>query len=238
VTVAGEPDGGFYRRFRPLVVRVAESGGLMRWFGMGHFTLVAIPQSDRERQVPTPTTPQPWLEVLVRHGLLDAAREVRPELYGADAAGVLVSTYAPRGALSRGFVHYDAAWRNDTDDVVGDLAAIAGHPESFTETAVDRSTLRFVFCRSGGSAREAIVDVEDGDIDRVAARMNECLDELNAKRRIWTLDTGQDRTAFLARPSDEIASMRDEGLPTDGWRLAGPPPPTVASSESDWSGVL
>jgi hypothetical protein len=208
VTVAGEPAGGFYRRFRPLVVGVAESGGLMRWLGRGSFTLVTIPQSDRERQVSTPTTPQPWLEVLERHGLLEAAGDVRPDLYGADATGVLVCTHAPRGALSRGFVHYDAAWGNDTDDLVADLAAIAGHPESFSRVAVDRSTLRFMFRRRDGSAVEAVVDVEDGDVDPVAARMNGCLDELDAKRRIWTLDTGQETPATRSGRRTQLRPAR------------------------------
>jgi hypothetical protein len=88
------------------------------------------------------------------------------------------------GALSRGFVHYDVAWGNDTDDLVADLAASAGHPESFSQVAVDRRTLRFVFRHPDGNTVEEVVDVEDGDIDQVAARMNRYLDELNAERRI------------------------------------------------------
>lgn len=241
VTVAGEPNGGFYRRFRPLVVRVAESGGLMRWLGRGGFTLVAIPQSDRERQVPTPTTPQPWLDTLVRHDLLDAKTVIRPDLYGCDPAGLLLSVHEPRGAIPRGFVHYDHKWGNDTDDLVADLAAIAGHPKRFVLVACDWKTLelRFEVRPLDGRLVEEIV-AHEGDPEQIAGRMNVHLAELHAERRIWTWDTGMDRYAFLGRAPHEIAAMRDDGLPVDGLSLAGQPPAASSGSpgETDWSDVV
>jgi hypothetical protein len=200
VTVAGEPAGGLFRPFRPIIVRVRPAGLLGR-LGMGKPTLVVIPQSDRVRAAAVAAAaskPQPWLDVLVRHGLLDAASDVGPKLYAADPAGVLFSIHAPRAAIARGFVHYDAAWGNDTDDLIGDLAALAGHGGTFPQIRAD----------------------EDDDIELIAGRVNAWLEALDTDRRIWTLETGQDRWAFLARSPDEVAAMQQEGLPTTGWQLA------------------
>ncbi len=227
---------GRLRGFQPMVVRVTaseEGARLLRWMREKRFTFVAIPQPPGA--APIPTTPQPWLDVLVRHGLLDAASEVRPDHYGCDPVGVLLSVRAARAAIPRGLVHYDVGWEDDTDNLVSDLATIAGCPDRFSLLGLDRQELRFEFRHPDGRIIEEAVDVDDGDLDRVAARMDVRLAEMNAERRIWTLETGIDRWAFLGRAPEDISAMREQGLPLDGLRLAAEP--AVSAGEVDWSDV-
>jgi hypothetical protein len=238
MTVAGELVGaGRSQGLRPLVAQVPvrndDAPSLLRFLRKKSYVLVAIPQ--RPAPPASPTLPPPWLDVLVRDGLLDAKTDVRPDLYGCDAVGVLLSVHTPRGAIPRGFVHYDVKWGNDTDDLVGDLAAIAGHAERFSGVASDREVCRFEFRRPDGTVAEEVVEHDDGDLEPIAARMNVRLAELGTDRRIWTWDTGMDRFAFLGRSPEEVAALRDQGLPLDGLSMAGKP--SASAGEADWSDV-
>jgi hypothetical protein len=221
VTVAGETVGSPpLVGFRTLVVQVR---------GFFRSSLVAIPQPS---VAAIPTSPQPWIEVLVRHGLLDAPSQVRPELYGCSPVGVLLAVHQPLAARERGFVHYDHRWGNDTDDLIGDLAAIVGCPESFTQQKMTRDEISFEVRSPNRGIVADRVDAFDGDLGVVADRMNRWVSELGAERRIFTLETGMDRWAFLGRTPRELEVMGEQGLPLDDFIPAPPKAP------EDWSDVI
>ena len=220
VTVAGDMHRG---AFRALVV---ELGGLFRK------TRIAIPRPPIGKA--PATAPQPWLGALVRHRLIESAEAVPESAWDGDAVGVLVCVHEPRGAIARGFVHYDHRWGNDTDDLIADLAAIAERPLSFRGVREDSDAIELDVLRDDGSSVRERIDVE-GDIDQVAVRMNHWLERLGAERRIWCLDTGGDRFAFLGRPLAELEALRAEV----------PLPLTIEEARqasdrdgSDWSDVL
>jgi len=178
-----------------------------------------------------PETAQPWLNVLVRNGLLDNEERVPSDLFGADPVGVLCSVHESTAARDKGFVHFDWKWWNDTDDVVADLAVITGHAQSFALLGARREQLEFEVRRADGTTMRETVHVEGGDLDELAVRMNYWLGQLGAERRIWIWDAGGDELAFLGRSPSEVDAMADAGLPTEGLELAG------NEKEADWTDI-
>lgn len=149
-----------------------------------------------------------WLEALARHHLL-----ARPSLwflgsssYGLSPVGLLIRKHAA-GVPSRGFVHYDWRWANDTNDPVRDLAALVERPHAFRlrELCGEQLTYEVV-----GHPEPITVHVEAGDLSELAASMNTWLDELCAERRLFEWDTQMDRIAFLGRAPGEVVALAGE----------------------------
>jgi hypothetical protein len=203
-----------------------------RRFLRTQLVIVARPITAAPAPPAAPATRPPWIDVLIRHGLLDRDTAIAKKLYRSDPISLLRSIYDPTEARDKGFVYYDIAWGNDTDDVVADLAVLADRPQSFALIAETRDRIDFEV-RAPDAVR---VGVElDGDLELLAAAMNDWLVKLAAERRIWAWDTGTDQVAFLGRSAREIEEMANAGLPVDRIKLAGAR--SEDASGADWSDV-
>jgi hypothetical protein len=138
-----------------------------------------------------PPGPPPFLPLLVEHGLLDDVSQVGPKLYAHDAQSLLVDLYPPRGALDRGFVHWDHRWNNDTDDPIADLAAIVRAPE--LRAIRIGTTFRFTFDRFA----QEVCDADD--LEEVGVAVDRWLSRDMMRLRLFAWVKG-DRHVFLARP--------------------------------------
>ena len=185
-----------------------------------------------------PDKPQPWLDVLVRNGLLEREKGVAREHYAFDPVTVLRTTYRPTEARDKGFVYYDHRWGNDTDDVVEDLAVLANCLECFALISVTREVLEFEVRPPDAAAVRIKVEMGGDELIDLSARMNDWLAKLDTDRRIWAWETGTDALAFLGRSEDEVAQMKEEGLPLDGLHIAGSEVTNGdAADPVDWSEV-
>ncbi len=186
-----------------------------------------------------PDKPQPWLDVLVRHGLLAREKVIGRDHYTCDPISLLRSIYRPTEARDQGFVYYDHRWGNDTDDVVEDLAVLANCPECFALISVTRDVVEFEVRPPVAAAVRLTVEMGGDALLDLSARMNDWLAKLDTDRRIWAWETGIDALAFLGRSQDEVAQMKEEGLPLDGLYIAGSEVTRgdAAADPVDWSDV-
>jgi hypothetical protein len=227
ITVAGLPDPHLdvdrHKGFRVLVVRIPFGGGMRH---------VLIETPDVVRHPASDDDPD-WLHALITHGLLPAQQRLDRDQLKKTPLDALASIHAPREALARGFVHYASNWRSDTDDVVRDLALLAGAPDVFRGLAVRDDAVDFQVHLPDGSVEKDTARIGPTELDDLCRRMNHWLERCGMKRRIFAWNTGGDRLAYLGRTPEEVEAMRRDGL-------AEAHPLTVlgaeaARDEMDWS---
>lgn len=147
-----------------------------------------------------------WLDALAQHHLLARASlwSLGSSSYGLSPVGLLMRKHSA-SVPSRGFLHYDWRWANDTDDPVEDLATLAERPGAFRLRALEGERLTYDVV---GHPEPVTVHVGPGELSESAASMNSWLDELCAERRLFEWDTGMDRLAFLGRSPAQVAALR------------------------------
>lgn len=160
---------------------------------------------EREQLVAGPLPRPAWLDALARHHLLARASlwVLGSSSYGLSPVALLMRKHAA-SVPSRGFLHYDRSWENDTDNPVRDLAAIVERPHMFQQLARLGELLTY---EVAGHPELVTVRVEAGNLSGLVASMNSWLDEACAERRIYEWATGTDRLAFLGRSPAEVAAL-------------------------------
>jgi hypothetical protein len=184
----------------------------------------------------TPSVRPPWLDALVRHGLIDSVEAVQAKWFDDAPIGILCSLHRAREAVAKGFVHYDWKWLNDTENVIDDFARIAGVNGMFhqAEHSARADTLTFDVSVEGGTIREVVKDVSEG-LGAIGGRMNSWLERAGAPRRIYEWTTGADRIAFLGRTPAEVQALQTDLPVPSGLSLCGTP--EARGDEVDFSDV-
>jgi hypothetical protein len=206
--VAG--DATFQRRLKVCAIAVSDQRAWVdRDFAAAKWFAAPLP----------PPGPPAFLPVLVEHGLLDSVSQVTPDCFGRDAQSLLVDMYSPRGALDRGFVHWDHRWRNDTDDPIADLAQIVRAPELHAIRL--GTTFRFSFERLAHEVFDA------DDLDEVGIAVDRWLSRELTRPRLFAWVKG-DRHVFLARPLEQGLALA---------RALDDPDLVLASAEPTYGGI-
>jgi hypothetical protein len=147
-------------------------------------------QAIRSYAPPEPVLTRPaFLPVLVAAGLLDN-EDIDPKYYGATPVGVLMTHYEPKGAMSRGFLHFDHRWPNWTRNPIRDLAKLTGR----TDIRSVRARAHDLVFELGGTRYTV---TEPGAL---ATAVDRWLEHIAAPTRLFRWDTRVDAYAFLARP--------------------------------------
>jgi hypothetical protein len=181
--------------------------------------LVVVNQPKEPEAAPAAPPPPRWLDALVAGDLLPSTAMVTADLHDRSPVQLLMELYDSRAALDRGFVYYDRKWRKDSVDPVADFAAIAEQPEAFALRALELGHVKLDVRLPGGQNATVAVPVEAGDLDALVKCFNRCLGRLNADRRIYVWDTGNDALAFLGRAPADLDQLRAAGVPLDGLRM-------------------
>lgn len=162
----------------------------------------------KKKAAAAPTPVRRLIDGLVADGLMDAPtdsalrkliRRVFPDgAVGRDGKALLLHyVHGLTGGLSRGFLAHDRRFRTETDDVVAELAvALTGEPVTFEQIA-QRDDALHVRSTVGGRSEEAWVKA-DG-LAPLVKYMNTKLEAAGARKRIQTLETGEDWQAFVVR---------------------------------------
>ena len=184
-------------RLQSLVVVGVEVEGQRHWVDEAAIARWSLPH--------LPSTPPAFLPALVEAGLLDRA-EIDSRFYDSGPVGVVMAHYGPRGALDRGFVHYDHRWGNDTKDPIADLAWM-----------LRRNDMRCLRVQHVGLRFELGTTAYEGDdLWEVASLIDHWLATMESPTRLFAWDTHADAYAFLARPLDEglalARALDDDGL--------------------------
>ncbi len=152
--------------------------------------------------VPTPpsrpASPPAYVPVLVEHGLLPAGISIAARHWTLDALGLLRAVYAPREAITRGFVHYAKRWRSDTADVIADFGEMLGQQDALRALAGKRGEIAFSVREASGE----VVRLCEDNLSDAAARIDDWLARIGADVRLFDWATGSDDYAFLARGHD------------------------------------
>jgi tetratricopeptide (TPR) repeat protein len=125
--------------------------------------------------------------------------------------GERVTPLTPR-ALKDGFLIYDHRFANDSDDIAADLCDIIGGEPMYHQVESDfySKPYKFVLGTTGGETIK--VDVED--IDDIVAFFNEALEKRGDLRRIVSIETESDFSAWMIMSNAMFKDLCQSKVPT------------------------
>jgi hypothetical protein len=186
-------------------------------------TIVQSRASNERAEVPIPVAMQRVIEAMQREGLLAAltpavyAQIAKPkDSWAPDPSGLspfeMLYRYY-RGGRGRAakdkFIAHDAQFRDETDDVVAELAAPVGGDPLFVQVRAEIDSLRV-----RGRGGEKVIDLDEG-FDGVVDAFNEELRARKDPRRFVALESGDPRRCFLLLEREVADRLRGAGVPLE-----------------------
>jgi hypothetical protein len=190
----------------------------------GSGNVVKVAERTKERRERVPPSVRRLIESLTTHHLMKVMSDAEISKLSLRMSSATVGTTATaevlrlvhgdrQNALAFGFLSHDWRFGQETQDVIAEFAAcLKGEPIRFEQIETKPNALRVRSSRLD-SRDDDWIDLEDRGLDAVARFLNEKLEGAMARRRVFSLETDGDWHAFIVRTGDEVAAMREAGVP-------------------------